>query len=288
MRVSFFYFIWLFFALANPGIASDIEVIWELEDLDNPESVLYDDQHKVIFLSNADGVPNIKDGKGYISVISLSGEIIHKHWLSGLDAPKGLGRHEKYLYVSDIDSLIKINILNGRIVARYHAPEAEFLNDVIVNTNGDVYVSDMFGNKIYRLHNGVFSIWLQHEKLNGPNGLYIRDDHLIVGTWGKITEGFNTDLPGHMISISLANKEINSIGAGTPIGNLDGVEPDGKGNYYVTDWLDSGLYFISSDGNAEKILALPQGAADHDVLLSHEMILIPKMLENKLTAYRMK
>ena len=144
----------------------------------------------------------------------------------------------------------------------------------------------MVANAIYRLSDGELSIWLQSDELENPNGLYIEDDQLIVGAWGKMTNGFSTDIPGHLKTVSLKNKAIKSLGHGKPVGNLDGVESDGYGNFYVTDWLNGGLYLISKSGDAKKILELAQGSADHDVILSENLILMPKMVENKLTAYQ--
>ncbi len=276
----------LLLIVINPIFANEFSVEWELENLDAPESVLYDNQHDVVFLSNVHGAPDDKDGKGYISVLSLTGEIKNKHWVSGLNAPKGLGRYKHLLYVADIDRLIQININNGRIERRYYSANAKFLNDVIVASNGDVYVSDMVTNTIYRLANDEFTIWLQSDELENPNGLYIEDNHIIVGSWGKMTDGFNTEVPGHLKSVSINDKQIKSLGNAEPVGNLDGVEADGSGNFYVTDWLNGGLFLISKTGEATKLLELPQGSADHDVILQKNLILIPKMLENKLTAYQ--
>ena len=191
MHKKFIYFIfsWACLFFINISIASDLSVAWELEGFNNPESALYDAQHDVVFLSNVEGAPDGKDGAGYISVLSLSGEVKHKYWVAGLNAPKGLGRDNHYLYVADIDRLIKININNGKIEHTYHAAKAKFLNDVIVDDNGDVYVSDMVANIIYRLSNGKFSIWLESDVLENPNGLYIEDNQLIVGAWGKCDRG---------------------------------------------------------------------------------------------------
>ena len=272
--------------LASEVMANELTVLWELDNFDKPESMLYDKQHNVVFVSNVDGVPNEKDGKGYISVLSLQGEIKNKYWVTGLNAPKGLGRYDNLLYVTDIDTLLEINIDNGKIQNRYYSPEAKFLNDVIVNDNGHVYVSDMVTNSIYCLVDNEFSVWLQSDELENPNGLYIENGHLIVGAWGKMTDGFSTDIPGHLKSVSLKDKQIKSLGHGKPVGNLDGVEVDGKGNFYVTDWMSGGLFLISRTGDAEKVLQLPKGSADHDVVLSEGIILVPRMLEDKLTAYK--
>jgi hypothetical protein len=36
-----------------------------------------------------------------------------------------------------------------------------------------------------------------------------------------------------MKAIDLATKKVSALGDPTPVGNFDGVEPDGKGGYFV-------------------------------------------------------
>lgn len=286
IRLSIWCLIFLLLLVCNNLYAIQLTQWWEIENLDTPESVLYDEQHNVIFISNVDGAPNEKDGKGYISVVSVNGEIENKYWIEGLNAPKGLARNGNLLYVSDLDTLVEINIDNGKILHRYIAPKAKFLNDVAVNNDDSVYVSDMVTNTIYQLKDKKFTVWLQDAALENPNGLLIENDDLIIGSWGKMIDGFATNIPGHLKRVSLITKEIESLGNGNPIGNLDGVESDGTGRYYVTDWLNGGLFLIDRTGHAEIILSLEKGSADHEVVLEKSLIIIPKMLEDKVTAYK--
>lgn len=284
--VNIVYVTILLVLMQSHGVAAELEILWQLDDFDAPESVLFDNEHRVIFLSNVDGKPDDKDAKGYISLISLDGGLLNKYWIKGLDAPKGLARDGDILYVSDIDALIAIDINSGKILNRYIAAQAKFLNDVVVNNNGDVYVSDMMTNTIYRLSNNRFSSWLHSDLLKSPNGLYIKEEQLIVAAWGDMTDGFNTLIPGHLKSVSIDSRKVQSLGPGTPVGNLDGIDVAGQNEFYVTDWLNGGLFIISDTGEAKKVLPLPPGSADLDVVPEKNLVLIPAMIENYLTAYR--
>ncbi len=73
-----------------------------------------------------------------------------------------------------------------------------------------------------------------------------------------------------------------------PLGNLDGVERDGAGGYVVTDWRAGKVFHVSKSGEAKLVLALPQGAADHAVLLDTKTLVLPRMLENRVTAYDLR
>ena len=260
---------------------------WESADvLRQPESVVYDQMRKILYVSNINGEPTDKNGGGFLSTVSLEGEILDVGWLGGLNAPKGLAISEDRLYVADIDALVEIDLKKGQITKRYAAAGAKFLNDVTADKTGNVYVSDMFTNSIYRLSNGKFEVWLQSNKLDFPNGLHAEDSRLIVGSWGVPVDGFQTQVPGHLKVISFSNKNITSLGSDEPIGNLDGVEPDGCGSYYVTDWMKGTVFHITPSGEVTNLYTLEQGAADLEYVENKKLLVIPMMNNNKLIAFK--
>ena len=72
------------------------------------------------------------------------------------------------------------------------------------------------------------------------------------------------------------------------MGNLDGVEPDGKGGFLVTDWFNGGLYRFAPDGSAKKLLDLNKGSADLLVTDGGILAIIPMMLDNKVSVYKVQ
>src|SRR5215217_2750527 len=136
-----------------------IEKVWEtITELKTPESVIYNPDENMLFVSNIDGQPDGKDIQGFISKVSpLNGSIIELNWVTGLNAPKGMTitnnniTNNTLLYVSDITDLVEIDANSGKIINRYNAPGSGFLNDVASDNQGYVYVSDTVTNTIYRL-----------------------------------------------------------------------------------------------------------------------------------------
>ena len=265
-----------------------LDQIWETDGLNNPESVVYDGQSGVIYVSNVNGAAGDKDGNGFISRLAPDGKILDKEWVKGLNAPKGLALSGGKLYTADIDTLVEIDIATAAITHRYPVADAKFLNDVSAAPNGDIYVSDMSMNRIHLLHDGKFSIWLETPDLLNPNGVLVQGKDLIVGAWGVMTDGFNTKVPGHLLKISLHDKSIKNIGNGLPIGNLDGVEPYQDDGYLVTDWMAGKLMHIAKSGEVTVLLLLTQGAADLTFIPDMDLVLLPMMNSNKLTAYRVR
>ncbi len=265
--------------------ANNLILNWELDGLSNPESVIYDPKLNHLYVSNVNGSPIEKDGNGFISIVSLDGKIIQEKWVIGLNAPKGLALHGRTLYTADIDELVAIDINSGRIINKFKVNDAKFLNDVTANKNGDIYISDMFLNRIHLLTEDNFSIWIESSELEAPNGLLALEDEIILGSWGKMTEGFATEIPGHLKRISIKDKTIQSIGDGSSVGNLDGVESDNNRGFYITDWISGKLLHINSLGEVSELLDLPQGSADHEVIIEKNLIFIPLMMDNKLLSY---
>jgi sugar lactone lactonase YvrE len=271
------------------GVTARVELVqaWELAGFKEPESVVFEAGEGVLYVSNVAGSPMEKDGVGHISKVSLDGQLIEEAWVDGLDAPKGLAVSGGKLYVADIDTLVEID-LGSKKTRRFPAAGAKFFNDVAADSAGRVYVSDMMGDAIWRLADGSFEKWLEDPALEGPNGLLAEDGRLVVGCWGVITEGFSTSKVGHLKTVSLADKSISSLGDGTPVGNLDGLEPDGKGGYFVTDWMAGALLHILPSGESHQVLDLNQGSADHEYIMDERQLIIPMMNDGKVVAYRVK
>jgi hypothetical protein len=265
--------------------ANNLILNWELDGLSNPESVIYDPKLNHLYVSNVNGSPIEKDGNGFISIVSLDGKIIQEKWVIGLNAPKGLALHGRTLYTADINELVGIDINSGQIISKFKVDDAKFLNDVTASENGDIYISDMLLNRIHLLTEDNFSIWIESSELEAPNGLLALEDEIILGSWGKMTEGFATEIPGHLKRISIKDKTIQSIGDGSSVGNLDGVESDDNGGFYITDWISGKLLHINSLGEVSELLDLPQGSADHEVIIEKNLIFIPLMMDNKLLSY---
>jgi sugar lactone lactonase YvrE len=251
-----------------------------VEGLKEPESVLYDESADVLYVTSMDGEGDKKDGNGYISKIGTDGKVQEAQWVTGLNAPKGLAMHGNRLYVADVDAIVEIDIASGKVLNRFEDPSAKFMNDVAAAPDGTIYASDTMTDRIYRLRDGELEVWLEHVALNSPNGLHVENGRLVVGSMG----GFGPDaLPGDLLAVSLRDKSITSL-AGS-VGHLDGVEADGKGGYYLTDWPQGKLMHLPPGGKPEILLSLSQGTADLEVVTSQKRLYLPRMMDGKLAAY---
>ena len=181
---------------------------WTIDKgLSQPESAYYDAGSQSIFISNLAGRPDEKDGKGWITRADINGKVVETEWVKGLNAPKGMRSVKGILWVSDIDRVIGIEIKSGQQKHTVEIKDAKFLNDVAVDNEGVVYVSDMFGNKIYSIKDGKPAVFAEGEELALPNGLVVHEDQLVVASWGSGFDAanFTTKAPGHVYEIDTSS-----------------------------------------------------------------------------------
>lgn len=270
-------------------LAAAQDVSWTLEGLETPESVYFDEARDILYVSNIAGDPVGKDGNGSISRVSPGGQMLEAQWVTGLDAPKGLVSDGTTLYVSDIDRLVAIDIEAGEISEVWPVEGAVFLNDTALDGAGRVYVSDIITNRIHVLSDGELSVFAEGETLQHPNGLNVNDGGLVVAAWGSgLKDDLTTEVGGHLITVDLETGTVSPLGSGAPIGNLDGLEPDGKGNWIVSDWIAGAVFRIAEDGTATMLLDLDMGSADLEYIADQSLLIVPMMLNNTLVAYRIQ
>lgn len=245
-----------------------------------PESVLYDGQRKTLYVANIHGKPSEKDGAGFISRVTLSGEVDKLEWVTGLNAPKGMGIHKNTLYVTDIDRLVAIDVDTAQVVKEYVIPEAGFLNDVAVDADGRVFFSDMSAENsvIYALIDGKVEPWVKGGEISRPNGLYAEQDRLIVGNSGD----------GRLKAVDFASRSVQvvaEIGAG-----IDGVEADGEGGYLISDWSGA-TSWVSPSGQVTELLNTTKqkiNSADIEYIPESRLLLIPTFHDHRVMAYHLQ
>jgi sugar lactone lactonase YvrE len=263
------------------------KLLWEVKGLAQPESVVQDPATGSIYVTNIAGAVMEKNGQGFIARLRPDGTLIDRIWIKGLNAPTGMALRDRTLYVADVDELIEINVASGEIINRHEAKGAIFLNDVAVGDDGTVYASDTPMNTIWRLKDGTFEPWLADDDLNGPNGLLVQGDKLIVASFGKLPgAGQKQELAG-LLAVDLEDQSVSKLG-GDPIGNLDGLQLLQPGIYLVTDWDAGVLYRVDAKGKADQLIKLSKGSADLSYLPDKKIALIPIMLNNSLVAYRLE
>ncbi len=238
-----------------------------------PESVLPDLENKILYVSLIDGGGWDADGKGGVGKLSLEGKIIDTLFITGLNAPKGLGKFGNHLYVADINEVVVINIKKGKVEKKIVLPGAEALNDITVSDKGIVYVSDSKTSKIWRIENSNPSLFL--ENIKGANGLKAIGNDVVFAE-------------GKLLKKSNKNKQITQIAEVTE--GIDGIEPVGNGDFLITSWVGY-IYYVYADGHFETLLDTREqkiNAADIGYNFEKRIVYVPTFLAKTIVAYKLQ
>ncbi|WP_426291830.1 strictosidine synthase family protein [Dyadobacter endophyticus] len=249
--------------------------LWSSEaTLPVPESVLYSASGKAIYVAQIDGKAGEKDGKGGIAKVGLDGKIIAQDWVTGLNAPKGMGIKGGKLFVADVTEVVEIDIKSGKIDKKHEIEGAKFLNDLTIDSKGTIYVSDSDTKKVHAIKDGKVSTYF--EDLTRPNGLLAVGSDLLIadsGTLKKLTP----------------SKQITVVAEGMDK-STDGIEQVKPGEYIVSCWAGV-IYYVKSDGTTEKLLdtsAEKTNSADIGYDSAKKIVYVPTFMKNNVVAYQLK
>lgn len=279
MKKVVFGFIMLFLGTlyAQSFIEADkLEKVWSTKDYFNtPESVCYDTDRDVLYVSNVGGLkPWMKDGYGFISKLSTNGTSVKNIWVDGMDAPKGMGIHNDLLYVADIKKLVVIDILEEKVIKRVKIPHAEALNDIAINKKGNVFITDSETNRVYRYVNDEVTVLIENMDFKRPNGLYCIGDTVLLAT--------GTDI----IALNEETGTYKMFLQGT--GGVDGIDMVTDDTFIYSHW--SGKLFLHTIGE-EPQLILHYTSKDYNIadicyIKNKKQVFLPTFFTNTVECHR--
>lgn len=265
-------------AQAPPSSQATLTEIWRTDAvLSTCESVLFDEDRNLLFVSCINGQPMEKNGLGFIALLKPDGSMKELEWVTGLNAPKGMGVVDGKLYVADIDELVVINVEKARISDRIKVDGASFLNDVAIGKDGTIYFTDSDTGLVWTYKDGKLQKWLQG--LERPNGLYIEEDRVLLTTSGS------QDL--RVIDRATGKMKVVTQG----IGHGDGVEFTGQEGYYITSSWSGEVFLIQPDFSKVSLLKTSDqeiNSADIGFNRTEQVVYVPTFFDNRVVAYRLK
>jgi sugar lactone lactonase YvrE len=256
-----------------------------------PECVIHDVRHDVYLVSNMNGAPHDKDDNGFISRVSPDGTMLQRKWIDGaspdvtLNAPRGMALDATKLYVVDVDSVQVFDRETGAQLATWPVPDAHFPNDVRVDADGNLLVTEtgIHLSPEGPIPEGDSVVWkfdaagtptaiARGLELLGPNGIAATERGIVLVSF------LGTDVyrlvDGHREPI-----------ATLPKGLLDGLVELDDGSFLVTSWEARGVYRVYPDGTA--YLAIHStamvGPASIEYDFTREQAIVPNALANTLT-----
>jgi sugar lactone lactonase YvrE len=260
-----------------------------------PESVRYDPDLDVFFVSNINGNPSMADNNGFISRVHADSTNSVSVLVQGgggrvtLNAPKGMAIVGDTLWVADIDVLRGFNKRTGRRVAQIELRGfgASFLNDVAVGGDGALYVTDTGirfdergamspagTGRVYQIvstprRRRAVTELARGDTLARPNGI----------TWDP--------RDGKLIIVPFGGRELQAwrpgdtaptvIGSGP--GQYDGVEVLSDGRVLVSSWADSAVHVLQDDRTLIPLVTGVSAPADFGIDTKRGVLALPRFTE---------
>jgi len=163
-------------ALTSPPLFAQhsLEKLWESDSvtLKGPESVLFDSKSNSLYVSSMNA--------GTVVRMDLDGKVIKKDWVTGLNSNKGSALFKGLLYTAETSAVAIIDVDKASIVKRIPIEGAQMLNDLAMDSEGIIYVSDTRAARVYRIEKDKPAVYL--ENMPGANGLLTVNTDLYVLT----------------------------------------------------------------------------------------------------------
>lgn len=232
-----------------------------LTGINGPESAFWDEATGAWYISTGGF-----SGSG--AVVKLTpGSEEPEPFVDGLGGPQGVTIHNGIMYVADGNHVQAIEMANP--ANQQSIPTGGGANDVSVDpVSGDVFVTDLGGGQIWRIHSGVSEAFVE---INSPDGIFVLDGGVFVANFG-----FGG--PGGVFRFDIETKARTTV-AEIPLATLDGLEPDGA-DWLATDFTKGHIWRIAPDGSLTPVAQLLPGTADLGFDRATRTIAVPNLLFN--------
>ncbi|MCB9187373.1 MAG: T9SS type A sorting domain-containing protein [Flavobacteriales bacterium] len=148
---------------------------------------------------------------------------------------------------------------------------AQFLNGMGSNGTDKLWVSDFNGYSIYEidvtnLSSPSYNMVADQTDIgttNKPNGIVYDGDNnriLIVG-WGS-----NAPIK----AMDLTSYNVTDVVSNTGVGNIDGIDKDGDGNWFISSWSPARITKYNNDFSISEVITVPGISSPADICYAPE------------------
>ena len=247
--------------------------------LKTPESFIVDPAIGNYFISNINGNPLNRDNNGFIVKLDPSGKPLF--FIRGgdpqvtLHAPDGLALKGNILYVTDIDSLRWFDKNNGKPLGHidFTGMGAKRLKGLAFDGEGNLFISDVLANAIYKVETGSahkISVFSKDNRLGNPSGMVYDSARKRLICVARATGGiWGIRLDGKIAPV--IQKRFK---------NLDGIDWDREGNLLVSDRTEGKIYKIHNFSRIEVVRKNILTPANISFDYARNLILVPSSKGN--------
>lgn len=237
--------------------------------LNQPESVVYDAPRNRYLVSNfADG-----------NIVQIDAQMQQTYFDTTLTRIAGLFLEDGMLYVaSNLEpwvGLVGYDLSTDTRTLFVPIPESTLLNDLTTDAAGNMYITDYWDTKVFRVDLGdqsyeIFAL----DGLLDPNGIvYDAPQNRVIVT---------SHLAGYPLqAIDLPDGGVSSV-LTTSIPSQDGLGRDALGHFYLSSWYFNAVFRYDPDFAAPPVMVSSghDGPADIYVDAGNHILCVPNFYAN--------
>jgi hypothetical protein len=249
--------LWLFINLASA------------QDFDAIESAEYDPINNRFLVSNSSSVM-IVNGSGQ-PIEEMSGDAIAQY---------GMEVMGNVLFAIVGDDVRGYDLTSGLEVSSVTITGAQFLNGMASDGDHLIWVTDFNAKDVFEVDFSDLSnpsyIQVVSNTVSTPNGICYDQtgNRLVFVNWGSSAA---------IKAIDLTDYSISTIVPNTGVGNIDGIDNDNNGNYYISSWSPNRITKYNADFSLSEIITVPGGlSSPADIAYAEEIdtLIIPNSGNN--------
>ncbi|MFT5217742.1 MAG: hypothetical protein ACI83H_002883 [Glaciecola sp.] len=218
------------------------------QNYQSAESVEYDPVNSQWLVANGSRII-ADDGEGNLSFFGTG------------NASHGMEVLGNTLFAVASNAIKGYDLTSEEEVMNLQIPGVSFLNGLSNDGLNTLYVSDFSAGKIYSIDvsdllNPTFTEIVSNTE-GTPNGVLFDEDNnrLLFVTWGSNAQVKALDLSNNMVSTIIT----------TSLSNIDGIDDDSDGNYYISSWSPDRITKYNTDFSVSEIVATPSLSAPADI-----------------------
>ena len=210
------------------------------QNYQSAESVEYDPVNNQWLIANGSRII-ADDGEGNLSYFGTG------------NASHGMEVLGNTLFAVASNAIKGYDLTSEEEVMNLQIPGVSFLNGLSNDGLNTLYVSDFSAGKIYSIDvsdllNPTF-IEIVSDTGGTPNGVLFDENNnrLLFVTWGSNAKVKAVDLSNNMVSTIIT----------TSLSNIDGIDDDSDGNYYISSWSPARITKYNNDFSVSEIVETP-------------------------------
>ncbi len=192
------------------------------------------------------------------SIIAIAPNGGLSYFGTGANAAYGMEVMNGTLFAIDETTIKGYDLVSENEVMSVTISGALFLNGMGNNGADKLWVSDFNGYDIYEINvsnlsSPTYSMVANQNDFgttNKPNGIVYdgANNRILIVNWGS-----NAPIK----AMNVSTYAVTTVVANTGVGNIDGIDADGDGNWYIASWSPARITKYNNDFTTSEVITVP-------------------------------